>query len=181
MQVTSTAEMTFPSDANIAGNVHGGEIMKRIDKAGWLAASRHARRLGNPLSAFFSFTPAENKKYLGECGKKNVCHHPSVIIIFYDPKTVELAILFFFLSHPLTIDFVCMQFVFYHPYIAFFYYAFTHPFTHCIVSCAVSPPLVTACLASMDFVRPAHVGDILNLTAWVVFTSRRLVHRYVLF
>lgn len=32
-----------PSDANPAGNVHGGVILRHIDTAGGLAASRHAR------------------------------------------------------------------------------------------------------------------------------------------
>eukprot|EP00041_Stephanoeca_diplocostata_P006799 m.94521 g.94521 ORF g.94521 m.94521 type:complete len:404 (+) comp16546_c0_seq1:274-1485(+) len=30
-----------PDDANIAGNVHGGEIMKLIESAGYIAATRH--------------------------------------------------------------------------------------------------------------------------------------------
>jgi acyl-CoA hydrolase len=38
-----------------------------------------------------------------------------------------------------------------------------------------SPPLVTARLSSMDFLLPAHVGNVLNLTAWVTFSSRRYV------
>lgn len=32
-----------PQDANIAGNVHGGVIMKLIDEAGGIVANRHAR------------------------------------------------------------------------------------------------------------------------------------------
>ena len=34
----------LPEDANPAGNVHGGVIMKHIDSAGGVAAFRHARR-----------------------------------------------------------------------------------------------------------------------------------------
>lgn len=34
----------LPEDANPAGNIHGGVIMKHIDSAGGVAASRHARR-----------------------------------------------------------------------------------------------------------------------------------------
>ena len=32
-----------PDNANPAGNVHGGDIMKLIDTAGGVAATRHAR------------------------------------------------------------------------------------------------------------------------------------------
>jgi len=42
----SIAEMTvrmFPSDANPAGNVFGGEILKQIDLIAGLVAQRHAR------------------------------------------------------------------------------------------------------------------------------------------
>ena len=42
----SKAEMTvrmFPSDANPAGNVFGGEILKQIDLIAGLVAQRHAR------------------------------------------------------------------------------------------------------------------------------------------
>jgi uncharacterized protein (TIGR00369 family) len=34
----------MPGDANPLGNVHGGIIMKLVDEAGGIAASRHSRR-----------------------------------------------------------------------------------------------------------------------------------------
>jgi acyl-CoA hydrolase len=37
------AQVMFPSDANRAGNVHGGSIMKLIDTAAGIVASRHCR------------------------------------------------------------------------------------------------------------------------------------------
>ena len=37
------AQVMFPVDANMAGNVHGGTIMKLIDTAGGIAAVRHCR------------------------------------------------------------------------------------------------------------------------------------------
>ncbi|HVN24790.1 MAG TPA: acyl-CoA thioesterase [Syntrophorhabdales bacterium] len=37
------AQLMSPQDANIAGNVHGGVIMKLIDDAGGAVAYRHAR------------------------------------------------------------------------------------------------------------------------------------------
>jgi len=48
----SRAEMTvrmFPSDANPAGNVFGGEILKQIDLIAGLVAQRHCR--GNAVTA----------------------------------------------------------------------------------------------------------------------------------
>ncbi len=48
----SRAEMTvrmFPSDANPAGNVFGGEILKQIDLIAGLVAQRHSR--GNAVTA----------------------------------------------------------------------------------------------------------------------------------
>jgi len=38
------AQVMLPEDANAAGNVHGGTIMKLIDNAGGVVAHRHARR-----------------------------------------------------------------------------------------------------------------------------------------
>ena len=35
--------VTLPQDANRAGNVHGGVVMKQIDNAAGLVATRHAR------------------------------------------------------------------------------------------------------------------------------------------
>jgi len=48
----SSVEMTqvmTPQDVNVAGNVHGGVIMKLIDSAGGAVAIRHAR--GNAVTA----------------------------------------------------------------------------------------------------------------------------------
>lgn len=39
----TTVHLMTPQDANVAGNVHGGIIMKLIDEAGGIAAHRHAR------------------------------------------------------------------------------------------------------------------------------------------
>jgi uncharacterized protein (TIGR00369 family) len=41
--VVLTAQLMSPHDANAAGNVHGGIIMKLIDDAGGAVAYRHAR------------------------------------------------------------------------------------------------------------------------------------------
>jgi acyl-coenzyme A thioesterase PaaI-like protein len=35
----------LPDDANPAGNVHGGTILKMIEMAGYIAATRHANKL----------------------------------------------------------------------------------------------------------------------------------------
>ncbi|MBP2633885.1 MAG: thioesterase superfamily protein [Firmicutes bacterium] len=37
------SEVMLPSKANVAGNVHGGEIMKLMDSAAYAAARRYAR------------------------------------------------------------------------------------------------------------------------------------------
>jgi acyl-CoA hydrolase len=37
------AAVMLPSQANVAGNVHGGEIMKMMDNAAFVVAQRHAR------------------------------------------------------------------------------------------------------------------------------------------
>lgn len=39
----TVAQIMQPHDANPAGNVHGGQIMKMIDNAGGVVAMRHAR------------------------------------------------------------------------------------------------------------------------------------------
>lgn len=41
--VVIISQMMLPEDANPAGNVHGGVIMKHIDSAAGVAAMRHAR------------------------------------------------------------------------------------------------------------------------------------------
>lgn len=38
-----TAQMMIPQDANPAGNVHGGVVVKHIDEAAGVVAARHAR------------------------------------------------------------------------------------------------------------------------------------------
>ncbi len=39
-----TAQMMIPQDANPAGNVHGGVVVKIIDEAAGVVAARHCRR-----------------------------------------------------------------------------------------------------------------------------------------
>ncbi|RME42341.1 MAG: acyl-CoA thioesterase [Chloroflexi bacterium] len=41
---TFMSQLMMPTDANPAGNVHGGTIMKLVDTAGGICATRHARR-----------------------------------------------------------------------------------------------------------------------------------------
>jgi len=40
---TTTGNLMLPSQANASGNVHGGEIMKMMDNAAGIVATRHAR------------------------------------------------------------------------------------------------------------------------------------------
>lgn len=41
--LVALSHVMLPQDANIAGNVHGGVIMKHVDTAAGLVAARHAR------------------------------------------------------------------------------------------------------------------------------------------
>lgn len=41
---TTLAQLMLPTDANPHGNVHGGTIMKLVDNAAGIAATRHAHR-----------------------------------------------------------------------------------------------------------------------------------------
>ena len=41
--IVTMSQLMNPENANPAGNVHGGDIVKMIDTAGGVAASRHAR------------------------------------------------------------------------------------------------------------------------------------------
>jgi acyl-CoA hydrolase len=54
----------MPSDANPAGNVHGGVIMKHIDNTGGIVALRHARRFC--VTASVDRLDFHNPGYIGE-------------------------------------------------------------------------------------------------------------------
>lgn len=54
----------MPSDANPAGNVHGGVIMKHIDNTAGIVALRHARRFC--VTASVDRLDFHNPGYLGE-------------------------------------------------------------------------------------------------------------------
>lgn len=41
---TVVSQLMLPSDANLAGNVHGGTIMKLVDTVGGVVAMRHCRQ-----------------------------------------------------------------------------------------------------------------------------------------
>lgn len=45
LSAITMAQLMLPSDANPAGNVHGGVIMKLIDTAGGVVAQRHCRSI----------------------------------------------------------------------------------------------------------------------------------------
>lgn len=58
------AQVMIPQDANPAGNVHGGVIMKLIDTAAAVVASRHAR--GNTVTASIDRLDFHNPVYVGD-------------------------------------------------------------------------------------------------------------------
>ncbi|MEW5736537.1 MAG: acyl-CoA thioesterase [Thermodesulfobacteriota bacterium] len=58
------AHVMQPADANPAGNVHGGVIMKLIDNAAGVAAARHAR--ANVVTASIDRLDFHNPVYVGD-------------------------------------------------------------------------------------------------------------------
>ena len=53
-----------PQDANLAGNVHGGVIMRLIDDAAYVVATRHCRR--NTVTASIDRMDFHNPIYVGD-------------------------------------------------------------------------------------------------------------------
>ena len=58
------AQLMNPEDTNIAGNVHGGVIMKLIDNAAGCAAARHAR--SNVVTASIDRLDFHNPVFVGD-------------------------------------------------------------------------------------------------------------------
>jgi len=58
------AQVMLPPDANPAGNVHGGAIMKLIDTAASVVASRHARR--NAVTASIDMLSFHSPVFVGD-------------------------------------------------------------------------------------------------------------------
>jgi uncharacterized protein (TIGR00369 family) len=58
------AQLMNPQDANLAGNVHGGAIMKLIDNAAGSAAVRHAR--SNVVTASIDRIDFHNPVFVGD-------------------------------------------------------------------------------------------------------------------
>jgi len=58
------AQVMLPQDANPAGNVHGGVIMKLIDTAAAVVASRHAR--GNTVTASLDRLDFHHPVFVGD-------------------------------------------------------------------------------------------------------------------
>ena len=57
-------QLMSPQDVNVAGNVHGGVIMKLIDTAGGIVASRHAQ--SNVVTASIDRLNFHTPVYVGE-------------------------------------------------------------------------------------------------------------------
>ncbi len=58
------AQIMIPQDANPAGNIHGGIIMKLIDEAAAVVASRHAR--SNVVTASIDRLDFHNPVFIGD-------------------------------------------------------------------------------------------------------------------
>jgi len=57
-------QLMHPEDANLAGNVHGGTIMKLIDNAAGVVAIRHCR--SNSVTASVDRIDFHNPAYIGD-------------------------------------------------------------------------------------------------------------------
>ena len=60
----TTSQIMQPEDANVAGNVHGGTIMKLIDSAAGVVAVRHCR--SNAVTASVDRIDFHNPAYIGD-------------------------------------------------------------------------------------------------------------------
>lgn len=58
------SHIVMPTDANLAGNVHGGVIMKHIDNAAGIVAHRHTRT--NVVTASIDRLDFHKPAYIGE-------------------------------------------------------------------------------------------------------------------
>ena len=58
------SHVVMPTDANLAGNVHGGVIMKHIDNAAGIVAHRHART--NVVTASIDRLDFHHPSFIGE-------------------------------------------------------------------------------------------------------------------
>ena len=65
------AQLMTPEDANPAGNVHGGVIMKLIDNAGGTVAARHARN--NVVTASIDRLSFHKPVYIGNLITLKAC------------------------------------------------------------------------------------------------------------
>ncbi len=65
------AQLMTPEDANPAGNVHGGVIMKLIDNAGGTVAARHARK--NVVTASIDRLSFHKPVYIGNLITLKAC------------------------------------------------------------------------------------------------------------
>lgn len=61
---TTIAQVMNPQDANVAGNVHGGSIMKLIDSAAGVVAAKHTR--SNVVTASVDRLDFHHPIYIGE-------------------------------------------------------------------------------------------------------------------
>lgn len=67
----SMTQLMSPQDANIAGNVHGGVIMKLIDDAAGTVAARHAR--SNVVTASIDRLSFHNPVFIGDLLTLRAC------------------------------------------------------------------------------------------------------------
>ena len=61
---TILSEVMMPKDTNHCGSVHGGTILKLVDEAAFVAATKHARK--NVVLASMDHIVFENPVYIGD-------------------------------------------------------------------------------------------------------------------
>ena len=56
-RLVTISRVMLPDDANPGGNVHGGTILKMIEEAGWIAATKHCNGLVPTRGGLFKKKP----------------------------------------------------------------------------------------------------------------------------
>lgn len=72
------ARLLMPDDCNLAGNVHGGTILRMVEEAGMISASRHFNN--NPLEEGSTETNHQGEQYAGLARMESMAFHQPVFV-----------------------------------------------------------------------------------------------------
>ena len=87
-----TSRMMLPDDTNSMGNVHGGTILKLIEQAGYIVATRHCNsnnKSRDPLTAILArveHMDFHNPMYVGEIGQVQAA------VTYTSPHSIEVTV-----------------------------------------------------------------------------------------